>query len=49
MLEPANGEREICRSFKSKIDAAVGNNEVPTLCKCRYHTRNCRETLRVKN
>ena len=35
--------------MNSEIDAAVGDNDVPTLCKCRYHARNRRETLRVED
>ena len=33
--------------LNSKIDTAVGDNDVPTLEEVRYHARNRRETLRV--
>lgn len=35
------------RARNLQVDAMVGDNDVPTLC--RYHARNCRETLRVEN
>ena len=50
MLEPADsGVGNLSALLNSEIDTTVGDSDVPTLCKCRYHARNCREPLRVEN